>query len=77
MSFAFLLLVNADGIDRQWLVVVLGIGLEHRNILVINKHFTHLSVKLRIHFFKIITNSVGLNIIFAQNVPNRCLDSFA
>jgi hypothetical protein len=44
-----------------------------RNVLVNQQDFLHLAVKIRIPFFQVVANLVGLDFVLIENAPDGAL----
>jgi hypothetical protein len=62
--------IDADGIDGFRPSVMNRAFAIDRNVLVNQQDFLHLAVKIRIPFFQVVANLVGLDFVLIENAPD-------
>src|SRR6202521_237890 len=69
------LLVDADGVDGVGSRIVNGALPVDRDIPVDHQDFLHLAVELRVPFFQVVANLVGLDLVLVEDAPHSALAS--
>uniref|UniRef100_E6PJU9 Uncharacterized protein n=1 Tax=mine drainage metagenome TaxID=410659 RepID=E6PJU9_9ZZZZ len=64
------LLVDADGVHRQWSRIVHCLGPVEVDVAVDHKHFGHLALELLVALFEVVAHAVGLEFVRVKDAPD-------